>query len=103
MNRIPGWLKNKYVLTGICMLCWLGFFDRYDFITQYRTLKELEMLRHDRDYLSAEIEKNKTMMASLQSDPAFLEKYGRETYLMKKESEDVFIIIDQSEQVKQPE
>ena len=92
--KIPTWLKNKYYLTGIILFFWLLFFDRYDFFTQYNSLQELKRLKRDRDYLRAEIDENKSMMASLLEDPAFLEKYGRETYLMKKESEDIFIILE---------
>lgn len=89
-------LKNKFFLTILFLLLWLSFFDRYDFYTQYQTVQELKQLKKDKEYFQTEIEKNNEMILGLISDPKKLEKFGRETYLMKKDNEDVFIIIDKS-------
>ena len=40
------------------------------------------------------IEKAKKELADLQNDPAALEKFARERYLMKRDGEDVYIIED---------
>jgi hypothetical protein len=43
-----------------------------------------------------EIEKTKKELQDLQNNPAALEKFAREHYLMKKDGEDIYIIEDSS-------
>ncbi|MFM9008448.1 MAG: FtsB family cell division protein [Bacteroidota bacterium] len=92
IDRIPAWLKNKYALTFIAFLIWMAFFDRNDFIVQYRYRSELKALEADKAYFTEQIAQNKRDMEDLMSDPEHLEKYAREKYLMKKDNEDIFLI-----------
>jgi len=96
VKKVIPLLKNKFFLTVLFLTVWLSFFDRYDFFTQYKTVQELKQLQKDKAYFQEEIDKNNEMIQALLSNPKELEKYGRETYLMKKDNEDVFIIIDNS-------
>jgi cell division protein FtsB len=89
-------LKNKYTITIVFLLTWLLFFDRYDFITQYETVKELKQLEEEKQYYLAEIAKNENDLKNLRENPVYLERFAREQYLMKQANEDVFIIIDNS-------
>ncbi len=95
-KRIPAWAKNKYVLTLIAFVIWVSFFDRNDLYSQYTYRQQLEKLEVDKAYYLSEIEKNKKDMAELMSDPEHLEKYAREHYLMKKDNEEIFLIIKDS-------
>ncbi len=87
------WLKDKYVLSIIGFLVWMTFFDRNDFISQYSYKQELNKLEVDKLYFLAQVEENKKSIFELMSDPANLEKFAREKYHMKKDDEDVFLII----------
>ncbi|MFN7846478.1 MAG: FtsB family cell division protein [Bacteroidota bacterium] len=87
-------LKNKYTITIIAMMAWLLFFDRYDFITQYKTVKELKKLEEEKQYYVDEIAKNERDLKLLKEDSVYLERFAREKYLMKQSGEDVFIISD---------
>ena len=100
MKKFLPIVKNKFFLTVFVLLAWLSFFDRYDFFTQYKTVQELKQLQKDKQYFLDEIEKNNDIIQSLISDPKKLEKFGRETYLMKKDNEDIFIIIDKSKELQ---
>lgn len=93
IKKIPPWLKNKYALIALFFLVWMTFFDRNDFISQYSYNQELKKLESDREYYQAEIEKNKKEAFELMSDPDNLEKFAREKYLMKKDDEDIFLIV----------
>ncbi len=95
-KRILIVLKNKYTITIVFLLSWLLFFDRYDFVTQYKTVQELKQLDEEKKYYLAEIEKNETDLKHLIEDPVYLERFAREKYLMKQPNEDVFIILDNS-------
>jgi cell division protein DivIC len=96
VKQIIPLLKNKFFLAILFLLVWLSFFDRYDFYTQYQAVQELKQLQKDKAYFQKEIDQNNGMIQALLSNPKKLEKFGRETYLMKKDNEDVFIIIDKS-------
>jgi cell division protein FtsB len=87
-------LKNKYTITIVFLMAWLLFFDRYDFITQFETVKELKHLEEEKKYYLTEIAKNENDLKHLKEDPVYLERFAREKYLMKQPNEDVFIILD---------
>ncbi len=100
MKRIAPILKNKYLLTSIFFLIWIMFFDRNDIFSQLSYRKELKKLEGDKAYYLQQIDQNKSDMKELMSDPEHLEKYAREHYMMKKDSEDIFLIIPDSVEKK---
>ncbi len=97
--RIPKkflpYLKNKYVLTFLGFLIWLSFFDRNDFITTWNYHNKLESLRNEKIYYESEVKRYTEDLNNLMTNPANMEKYAREKYYMKKNNEDVFVIIDE--------
>jgi len=95
-------LKNKYVLTIILFIVWMSFFDRNNLVSRYKYRQELNKLVEKKGYYNSEIKKNKEDMEALESDRDDLEKFAREKYLMKKDDEDIFIII-REEQKEAPE
>ena len=94
LNPLLPWLKNKYVLTVLLFLVWMTFFDRNDLITQYKQRSELNQLKQDKGYYLQEIQKNREMIEGLTTNPEQLERFAREKYLMKKDNEDVFVIVE---------
>ncbi|MES2838560.1 MAG: septum formation initiator family protein [Bacteroidota bacterium] len=96
MKNIFKFIKNKYAITFLTLLVWILFFDRYDLFSQLEQRKELKKLETDRDYYISEIEKNSKDLNELQTNPVTLEKYAREKYLMKKDDEEIFVIIDKT-------
>ena len=86
--------KNKYTITIIAMMGWLLFFDRYDFISQHKSMRELKKLEEEKQYYVDEIAKNERDLKLLKEDSVYLERFAREKYLMKQPGEDVFIISD---------
>lgn len=103
LQNIFSVLKNKYTITIVFLLTWLLFFDRYDFVTQYNTVKELKQLEEEREYYLTEIAKNENDLKLLKEDPIYLERFAREKYLMKQANEDVFIILDNRVLASTPE
>ncbi len=68
------------------------FFDKNDVFTQMQRKKELKALEESKAYYTQEITKEKKVSEELRSNPAAIEKYARENYLMKRDNEDIFII-----------
>lgn len=98
MKRIIPFIKNKYYITLALFLTWMIFLDRNDFIAQYQHITKLNTLRSDKAYYQKEIVKAQSDLQNLSTDQDHLETFAREKYLMKKDNEDVFIIVKQKEQ-----
>lgn len=92
LKRFPPAFRNFYVSTGLCFLIWITFFDSNDLISRFRLSSRLHALENEREYFKGKIEEVTKDRQELMTDKALLEKFARERYLMKKPTEDVFII-----------
>ena len=70
------------------------FIDANDFVSQYQLSNKLSTLEEERNYYFEKIETVKKDREELLSNDKLLEKFAREKYFMKKESEDVYILIE---------
>jgi len=82
---------NKYVIALAAFAVWMTFFDARDIPTRMARSQELKQLNTKINYYQQQIDATQTELKNLQSDPATLEKYAREKYLMKKDNEEIFI------------
>lgn len=92
LKRLPPIFKNFYFITGFFFLIWMIFIDSNDLISRFEMSSKLRALQGEKEYYEekiVEVEKDRT---ELMTNKELLEKFAREKYLMKKESEDVFII-----------
>ncbi len=95
IGHIPSWLKNKYVLTLFGFLIWIMFIDDRDLITtHFRHVNELHKLEARKKYYENQISTVQAELDQLKRNPATLEKYAREKYLMKRDNEDLFLVPD---------
>jgi len=94
LQKITKILSSKYVLVGAFFLVWMLFIDQRDFFQQRERKAELEKLELKKRYYQTEIDKARKTLTDLQTNPAALEKFARERYLMKKDGEDIFTIED---------
>lgn len=92
-QKIPPVFRNKYVLIITAFLVWLTFFDRNNFISQVKLGRILNEKRTQKEFYLNEIRKDSISMHELMSDTTLLEKFGREKYLMKREDEDIYLIV----------
>ncbi len=93
--RFLKFIQNKYFLTGVTILVWVLFFDKNDVFTQRDMIQKLHKLQKEKIYYLTEIENNKRELTELRTNKKSLEKFAREKYLMKKDNEDVFVIVAQ--------
>jgi cell division protein FtsB len=61
-------------------------------ITQVNRREELNSLQKSKKYYTEQIAQERKVSEELKSDPATIEKYAREKYLMKRDNEELFII-----------
>ncbi|MBM3402848.1 MAG: septum formation initiator family protein [Bacteroidetes bacterium] len=93
MYRFINLIRNKYFITALAFLSWMLFFDRNDLLSQYEYRSQLKKLQAEKEFYLKESAKAIKDLNELTTDKAKLEKFAREKYLMKKENEDVFVII----------
>jgi cell division protein FtsB len=86
-------IKNKYIVASVVFFTWLFVFDRSNILTQIGLAHKLHQLKDDKKYYIEQINKEKIETNELLTNPENLEKFARERYLMKKDSEDIFLII----------
>jgi len=85
--------SNRYVLTGLLALVWMLFLDRYDLISQLKMRSELNNLEQDIQFYNQEIERVNHERKIFRENHVAVEKFAREHYLMKKDNEDLFVIV----------
>jgi len=85
------WYTNKYLLATLGFLAIIFFFDKNDIFTQWDRSNKRSELQKSKKYYEELISAEKKELYLLQNDPATVEKYARELYLMKKEGEVIFL------------
>ena len=92
MRRIPTFLRSKYVLAGLLFAVWMLFLDSNNLRIQWELDQEVRALEDGVRYYRSELEKTQKRLTELESDPAQLEKFARETYWMHRPGEEVLLV-----------
>ena len=86
-------LKSPFILIGLLFVLWMLFFDSNSYLNHKRLSNDINQLQKDKQHYKKEIKKDSIALEEL-SSPEGLEKYAREKYHMKKENEEIFLIIE---------
>ena len=92
-------ILNRYVLVLVFFITWMLFLDNYSYLDHRVLNREINELEDNKTYYQGEIKKDKNQIKKLK-DPAEIEKYAREIYYMKKDSEDIYIIEFEGDSLK---
>ena len=95
-------LSLFYFISLLGVTIWVTFFDKDDVLSQRQLRKKLHQLQEEKKYYEGEISRTREEINELKTNPANLEKFAREKYLMKKDGEDIFVIVKDSLK-KQPQ
>jgi cell division protein FtsB len=93
IGYIPHRLRNRYGVAVLALIVWITFFDQSDAWTTFKNQRELSRMEEQKDWYRAEIDRTKEQLHELSSDKELLEKFARERYLMKRENEDIFVLV----------
>jgi len=96
------WLKivsNRYLLILLLFGTWMLFLDNYSYMDQRVLNKQIQGLEDNKKYYQEEIKKDKKNIKLLKN-PDHIEKYAREKYYMKKDSEDIYIVEFEGDTIK---
>jgi cell division protein FtsB len=78
-------------------LVWMLFFDSNDLFLQFQRSNKLNQLYAKEAFYTEKIQEVEADRKELLSDQELLEKYAREKYLMRKSTEDLYIVVEKSE------
>jgi cell division protein DivIC len=92
VRKVFSILSNKYLIALVVFGVIMLFTDHNNIFEQMDRKQELKELQTKKVYYQQEIEKTKKELADLSNNSAALEKYAREKFLMKRDSEDVFVV-----------
>ena len=92
-------LSNKYVWVLLFFCIWMLFLDNYSYFDHRMLDKEIDELEDNKEYYQQEIRKDQRNIKLLKN-PDQIEKYAREKYYMKRDSEDIYIIEFEGDTVK---
>jgi cell division protein FtsB len=95
MKRLPHFLRNFYVITSLAFFLWMLILDPNDLITRFRLSARLRALEREKIFYQEKIQEVEKQRQELFGDQESLEKFAREQYLMKKDGEDLFVIVEE--------
>jgi cell division protein FtsB len=85
---------NKYWVVIIIFLALTFTVGDSNLYKRYMYDEKIRMLEQEIKYYQKEIELNRKKLNDLNTNKERLERFAREEYYMKKQDEDVFIIVD---------
>lgn len=95
--------KKLKIIIGIVILfvIYMAFFDQNNWVLQYKRQKALEATEANIEFLKSESAKMEQELKGLENSPETIERNAREKYFHKKDNEDVYIVKDTTQQVKE--
>lgn len=93
MNKYPilKILSNRYLIVLVFFAVWMFFLDNTSYLDHRILNNELQELEDNKEYYKQEIKQDEEDIKQLKN-PDQIEKYAREKYYMKRDSEDIYII-----------
>ncbi|MFD2033687.1 septum formation initiator family protein [Belliella marina] len=93
MNKYLKYTKNFYFVFTALFVLWMIFIDSNDIFSHFKLNSKVKELENQKEFLLERKEKIKQDREELMSNYELLEKFARERYLMKKKTEDLYVII----------
>ena len=86
-------MRNKYFISLTAFFIWMLFFDRNNIISQVELRMKLSDYVGKKEYYEQQIAQVKKEKQGLLTNQDSLERFAREKYLMKKDNEDLYVIM----------
>lgn len=94
LKKLPRLFRNFYVVATAIFLTWMIALDSNNLIARYQLGAKLSSLEDEKEYYEEKIKEVRKDHDELFGDRESIEKFAREKYLMKKETEDIFVIVE---------
>lgn len=94
IKKILPVITNRYFIVALVFIIWMLFFDQRDFFLQRDRKAELQKVEAAKQYYQNEISETKKQLEHLQNNPASVEKFARERFLLRRDGEEVYLFED---------
>lgn len=95
IKKLPKPFRNFYVVALVIFLAWMLLLDSNNLVARYQLGSKLNSLVDEKEYYEQKIKEVRKDRSELFGDKESIEKFAREKYLMKKETEDIYVIIEE--------
>ncbi|MCH6198175.1 septum formation initiator family protein [Aquiflexum sp. LQ15W] len=95
MKKYLKYTKNFYFLFTLFFIVWMVFIDSNDILTQFKLRSKIKELEKQKEFYQDRKAKILADREELMSNYELLEKFARERYLMKRESEDLYVVVEE--------
>lgn len=95
-EKIPSLLRNKFFLLFFGYFVYLLFFTQNTISSQAKLYLQLRELDKEEAYYTKEISSISKEQKELFSGVDQMEKFARENYWMKRDSEDLYIFVEEA-------
>lgn len=94
MRKLIKYGSNFYIISSLLFLFWMIFIDSNSIPTHIKLSQKLYDLEDQKEFYLEKKQQIKAEREELMSNPELLEKFARERYFMKKQSEDLYVIVE---------
>ncbi len=94
LKKLPKPFRNFYFITTVIFLAWMLLLDSNNLIARFHLSSKLNSLENEKEYYEEKIKEVEKDHQELFGDNESIEKFAREKYLMKKEKEDIYVIVE---------
>jgi cell division protein DivIC len=95
ITKLPKAFRNFYIVAAAIFFSWMLVLDANNLIARYELSSKLSSLENEKEYYQEKIKDVAKDHNALFGDRESIEKFAREKYLMKKESEDIFVVLEE--------
>jgi cell division protein FtsB len=94
MGKYLKYTKNFYFIFTVLFIGWMVFIDSNDIVSHFKLRAKLRDLEKQKEFYQERKDKVNAEREELMSNYELLEKFARERYLMKRKTEDLYVIIE---------
>ena len=95
IQKLPRIFRNFYFVSFAVFFAWMLLLDSNNLVARYQLGSKLDALEDEKAYYEEKIQEVRKDRSELFGDRESVEKFAREKYLMKKETEDIYIIVEE--------
>ncbi|MDR3328970.1 MAG: septum formation initiator family protein [Prevotellaceae bacterium] len=94
LRRLLRVVPPQYLVATLFFALWVGLFDRNSLMERITIARQIGKMEREAVYYHRQVDENQQRLNELKTDNENLEKFAREQYLMKRQDEDIFIIVE---------
>lgn len=95
MGKYLKYTKNFYFVFTMFFIIWMILIDSNDIVSQFKLSSKVRELEKQKEFYLERKQKIQEDREELMSNYELLEKFARERYLMKKKTEDLYVVVEE--------